>query len=166
MAWVGHFHRRVPQFFMSSGHFRPILLWSCCCKSGWSSGLGWLAGLLKWLMLCSLMTSVTYGVLRSVWMVWLDTYHGAFTISRRIFDWARWMRSIFVLLEHPQSWTPYVHIGLMTALYNSSLLSMDKCDFLPMSQYRSLIFWSICFLFVRMCCFQLSLLSKVAASVV
>jgi hypothetical protein len=68
-------------------------------------------------------------------MVWSDTYHGAFTMRRRIFDLVRWMRSIFVLGAHPQSWIPYVLIGLMTALYISSV-SMDRCDFFPMSQYK------------------------------
>jgi hypothetical protein len=57
-------------------------------------------------MLHSLITSVTYGDLRSVWRVWLGTYHGAFTMSRRICDWVRWIRSMLDLLAHPQSSIP------------------------------------------------------------
>jgi hypothetical protein len=43
------------------------------------------------------MSSWTRGILKSVWRVWLDTNHGAFAISRRIFDWNLWMMRIFVL---------------------------------------------------------------------
>ena len=33
------------------------------------------------------MTSLMYGMLRSVSNVWLLTYHGAFVMSRNVFDW-------------------------------------------------------------------------------
>jgi hypothetical protein len=94
-------------------------------------------------------------------MVRLDTYQGALKMIRRIFDCAVCMSFALDLLAQPHSWMPYVQIGFRTALYIRSLLSMEMCDFFPRSQYRSLSLCSSCFRFVRMCCFQVSLLSKV-----
>jgi hypothetical protein len=52
-------------------------------------------------MLYSLITSVTYGVFRSMCRVWLDAYHGAFEMDRSILDWARYIMAMLGLLAQP-----------------------------------------------------------------
>jgi hypothetical protein len=44
----------------------------------------------------------------------------------------------------------------MIVLYRSTLLSSDAGDFLPMTQYKSFTFRSICFLFLAKCCATLA----------
>jgi hypothetical protein len=48
----------------------------------------------------------------------------------------------------------------MIVLYRSILLSSDAGDFLPMTQYKSFTFRSICFLFLAKCCARVRLESK------
>jgi hypothetical protein len=50
------------------------------------------------------------------------TYRGASTIRRRAFDWKRSRMSMLDVEAVPQSWMPYVQIGLRVVLYRSSLL--------------------------------------------
>jgi hypothetical protein len=64
------------------------------------------------------------------------------------------------LLAQPQSSIPYVQIGLIIVLYKSTLLSSDKMDLCPMIQYMSFSFKSICFLFLAICLFYVSLKSE------
>ena len=64
------------------------------------------------------------------------------------------------LLPQPHSSIPYLHIGLIIALYTSNLFSIDRWDFFPISQFTSFTFKSICFLFLLICSFQFSLQSK------
>jgi hypothetical protein len=45
----------------------------------------------------------------------------------------------------------------MIVLYGSTLLSSDAGDFLPMIQYKSFTFRSICFVFLSICCVHVSL---------
>jgi hypothetical protein len=92
----------------------------------------------------SLTTSCTVGMRRTWWSVHLVIYHGAFTICLSIFDCCLWMMAAWDLLAQPHSSMPYVQMGLMTALYIRILFSVDKFDFLPMSQFKSVIFMTIC----------------------
>jgi hypothetical protein len=64
------------------------------------------------------------------------------------------------LLAQPHSSIPYVQRGLIIALYKSTLMSSDMTDLCPMIQYKSFTFKSICFLFLAICCFHVSLESK------
>jgi acyl-CoA synthetase (AMP-forming)/AMP-acid ligase II len=47
------------------------------------------------------MTSLVNGTCRSTWIVWLDTYHGAFVIIRSILDWFRCIMFICDFLARP-----------------------------------------------------------------
>jgi hypothetical protein len=52
-----------------------------------------------------------YFYFRSSCRVWLETYHGAFAINLKAFDW--YVCDILVLdgLAHPHNSIPYVHMG-------------------------------------------------------
>jgi hypothetical protein len=64
------------------------------------------------------------------------------------------------LLAQPHRTMPYVHMGLSIVLYISSLFSSDSGEFFPITHFICLVLWSSCFLFVMMCSFHVSLLSK------
>jgi hypothetical protein len=49
-------------------------------------------------------------------MTEFDTYQGASTISRKISEWKRSKISMFELDVVPQSWMPYVQMGLNITL--------------------------------------------------
>jgi hypothetical protein len=61
-------------------------------------------------------SSFTVGIWMSLWMKELDTYQGASTISRKTMDWKRSKISMFEFDVLPQSWMPYVQMGLNIAL--------------------------------------------------
>ena len=75
-----------------------------------------------------LITSVTYGISKSLCKVWLETYQGAILIILSIFDWNVWRILLFDGLLHPHSSIPYVQMGRSTVLYTVSLLSRDSCE--------------------------------------
>jgi hypothetical protein len=52
----------------------------------------------------------------SLLMAEFGTYQGAFTISRKTLDWKRSKISMFEFEVVPQSWMPYVQMGLSIAL--------------------------------------------------
>jgi hypothetical protein len=49
-------------------------------------------------------------------MMEFDTYQGASTISHKTLDWKRSKMSMFELDVVPQSWMPYVQMGLSITL--------------------------------------------------
>jgi hypothetical protein len=75
-------------------------------------------------------------------------------------DWLRCIIVMFDLLAQPNSSIPYVQLGLIIVLYKSTLLSSDMMDLCPIIQYMSFTLESICFLFLAICCFHVSLESK------
>ena len=75
-----------PQSWRSEVQRLFSLLLFIGCVSVSNGGLGWDSSLLRCLSILSLMTSLTYGMLRSVWSVWFVTYQGAFAMVLRIFD--------------------------------------------------------------------------------
>jgi hypothetical protein len=54
---------------------------------------------------------------------------------------------ILHLLAHPQISAPYVQIGFIIVLLSKILLFNESFEFLPVNQYISLIFKSICLRF-------------------
>jgi len=71
----------------------------------------------------------------------------------RIFDYDLCIIAALDLLAHFHSSIPYVHMGLITALYTNNLFSNDRFEFLPISHLISFNFKSVCFLFLIMCSF-------------
>ena len=128
---------------------------------GWPSILSWC------LLLLFLMTSLSYGIFRSWCSVWWLTYHGALVNMQMIFDWFLWTVEMLDLLAQPHSSFAYIRIGCTIALCKNNLLSRDMLDRLPTPiksftflQLKSFTFRSVCFLFLTMCSFNVSLLSK------
>ena len=61
---------------------------------GSKSGFGCESKTLRWAAVRSLKTVRTYGMWRSEWRVWFETYHGAFVMDLRSLDWYRWMMAM------------------------------------------------------------------------
>jgi hypothetical protein len=53
-----------------------------------------------------------------------------------ILDWLRCIIAVLDLLAQPHSSIPYVQIGLIIVLYESTLLSSDMVDLCPMIQCK------------------------------
>jgi len=68
------------------------------CSSGSNGGLGWATRLLWCLLILSWMTSLTWGVLKSVHRVWFVTYRGPFAVALRILDWDLCMMTVLDLM--------------------------------------------------------------------
>ena len=54
-----------------------------------------------------LITSITYGISKSLCKVWLETYQGALLIILSIFDWIVWRILVLDGLLNPHSSIPY-----------------------------------------------------------
>jgi hypothetical protein len=106
------------------------------CRSGFRC-----TSLRSWcLLLLSCITSLMYGMPRSLWSVEFYIYHGASVIDLSILDWQLCKMEILELLAQPHSSMPYVHMGFMTTLYTRILFARDNGNFLPKSQYN---FWTL-----------------------
>ena len=81
-----------------------------------------------YLLLLILITSVKYGISKSLCKVWLETYQGALLIILSIFDWNVWRILVLDGLLHPHSSVPYVQMGRSIVLYTVSLLSRVNCE--------------------------------------
>ena len=81
-----------------------------------------------YLLVLILITSVTYGISKSLCKVWLETYRGTLLIILSIFDWNVWRVLVLDGLLHPHSSIPYVQMGRSIVLYTVSLLSRDSCE--------------------------------------
>jgi hypothetical protein len=46
----------------------------------------------------------------------LETYHGAFVVILKVFNWYVWRILVFDGLAHPHNSIPYVHVGFSMAL--------------------------------------------------
>jgi len=108
--------------------------------------IGWLlCTVLRFLCLLVLIliTSVTYGISKSLCKVCLEAYRGALLIILSIFDWNVWRILVLDGLLHPHSSIPYVQMGRSIVLYTVSLLSRDSCESVFISQlmFLSLTFW-------------------------
>jgi hypothetical protein len=68
-------------------------------------------------------------------MTEFGTYQGAFIISSKSLDWKRSKMSMFEFEVVPQSWTPYVQMGLSIALRMRSLSLVESLDVPPSNQY-------------------------------
>jgi len=64
-----------------------------------------------YLLALVLITSVTYGISKSLCKVWLETYQGALLIILSIFDRNVWRILVLDGLLHPHSSIPYVQMG-------------------------------------------------------
>ena len=119
----------------SSGHNRLSLLSTEGLKRVLISWL--LCTVLRFLCLLVLIliTSVTYGVSKSLCKVWLETYQGALLIILCIFDWNVWRILVLDGLLHPHSSIRYVQKGRSIVLYTVSLLSRDSCGRVFISQF-------------------------------
>ena len=102
----------LPQCISSNVHLRFKHLLFGGCTSGSMRGFGCESRTMRWVAVCSLKTVWTYGMCRSEWRVWLETYHGALVIDLRSLDWYRWMTAMLDLVAHPHSSIPYVHTGV------------------------------------------------------
>ena len=100
VSWKGDHPAMSPQSCRSEVQRLFSLLLRVGCVSVSTSGLGLDSNLLRCLLILSLMTSLTYGMLRSVWRVWFVTYQGAFFMVLRIFDCALCMIAVLDLLFH------------------------------------------------------------------
>jgi hypothetical protein len=91
LAWSGAHPATLPTLlyscYTSVGQTLLSLLYLCTWSSGSIGGLVWTSILRRWWRFLPWMTSWTRGIWKSVWRVWLETNHGAFAISRRIFHW-------------------------------------------------------------------------------
>ena len=113
-----------------------------------------------YLLVLILITSVTYGISKSLCKVWLETYQGALQIILIIFDRNVWRILVLDGLLHPHSSIPYVQMGRSIVLYTVSLLSRDSCEVVFISQHR---FLSLSYSWHRlafMCVFQVSFSSR------
>jgi hypothetical protein len=106
------------------------------------------------------MTSVTYGMPKSLCKVTFDTYQGALASFLNVLDWNVWR--IFVLegLLHPHSSIPQVQTGFIIALYMVILFPRDSCDFLFISQFIFLTLSSNCLLLAFICICHVIFLSR------
>jgi len=89
----------------SKGQHRFSILVFIGCSGGCNSGLGWASGLYWGLLILSWMTSLTWGMLKSVRGVWFVTYRGAFVMAMRILDWDLCMMIMLDLLVQPDKET-------------------------------------------------------------
>jgi hypothetical protein len=87
-------------------------------------------------------------------MTEFDTYQEASTISRKTMDWKRSKISKFELDVVPQSWMPYVQMGLSITLYMRSLLLVESLDFRPSNQYTLVSERPSCLRLAKMCVCQ------------
>jgi len=87
-----------------------------------------------YLLLLILITSVTYGISKSLCKVWLETYQGALLIILSILDCNVWRILVLDGLLHPHSSIRYVQMGCSIVLYTVSLLSRDSCERVFISQ--------------------------------
>ena len=62
------------------------------------------------------MTSLTEGMVKSVYTVWFVTYRAAFAMAQTILDWDLCTMIMLDLLAQPHSSIPSLHISLITAL--------------------------------------------------
>jgi hypothetical protein len=120
--------------YRSAGHRLFNLRMTSSRGRCWSSGFGCEVSFVRCLTLLAWMTSCTVGIPRSLWIVSLVTCHGASTVALSILDRHRCMAAILDLEAHSHSSMPFVHIGVVMDLYNRSLLSIDRLDFLPSNQ--------------------------------
>ena len=81
-----------------------------------------------YLLVSVLITSVTYGISKSLCKVWLETYQGALLIILSVFDWNVCRILVLDGLLHPHSSIPYVQMGHSIVLYTVSLLSRNSCE--------------------------------------
>ena len=93
---------------------------------------------------------------RHLWrMVFLDL--GA-VFECWIFDWFLWTIEMLDLLAQSHSSLAYIQIGRIIALYNNNLFPRGMLDCLPIIQLKCFTFRSICFRFLTMYSFHVSLL--------
>ena len=92
-----------------------------------------------YLLMLILITSFTYGISKSSFKVWLETYKGTLLIILSIFVWNVWRILALDGLLHPHSSIPYVQIGCSIVLYTVSLLSRDSCERVFISQLMFLV---------------------------
>jgi len=107
-----------------------------------------------------LITSVTYGISRSLCKVCLETYQGTLLIILSIFDWKVWRILVLDGLLHPHSSIPYVLMGRSNVLYTVSLLSRDSCERVFISQLMFLSLSSSWHLLAFICVFHVSFSSR------
>jgi hypothetical protein len=140
--------------YIWSRYHPPMVLWSLCNEILWrhsvesSSYFRFLFCLARflWSFAYVLMTSVTYGMLKSLCKVTFDMYQGVLASFLNVLDWNVWR--IFVLqgLLHAHNSILLVQTGLFMALYMVVLFSRDSCDFVFISQFIFLTLSSTCLL--------------------
>ena len=113
-----------------------------------------------YLIVLILITTVAYGISKSLCKVWLETYQGALQIILNIFDWKVWRILVLDGLLHPHSSTPYVQIGRSIAFYTVSLLSRDSCERVFISQLMFLSLSSSWHRLAFLCVFLVSFSSR------
>ena len=96
-----------------------------------------------YLLMRIVITSVTYGISKSLGKVWLETYQGALLIILSIFDWKFWKILVLDGLLHHYSSIPYVQMGGSIVLYTVILLSRDSCESVFINQLMFLSLSSI-----------------------
>ena len=84
----------LPKCISSNVHLRFKRLLFGECTSGSMRGFGCESRAMRWVAVRSRKTVWTYGMCRSEWRVWLETYHGALVIDLRSLDWYRWMTAM------------------------------------------------------------------------
>ena len=109
----------LPQCISSNVHLRFKRLLFGGCTSGSIRGFGCESKAVRWVTVRSRKTVWTYGMCRSEWRIWLETYYGAMVIDLRSWDWYLWMTAMLDLVSHPHSSIPYVHNGFSTVLYKA-----------------------------------------------
>jgi len=133
---VEHFLIIVFYFNTSVGHCRCSLLLASGSTSSWfTCSFEYPVRFRRYLFVILMISSSTNGILESLWRVLLLTYHGALNTILSVFDCILCMICVFEGLAQPRSCIPYDHMGLMIALYKSSLFSIVSLDFLPISQF-------------------------------
>ena len=120
----------------------------------------WLYSLWRCCKLDLCITSFIVNVCKSLCRVAFVTYHGAFVMILSNLDWNRWMILMFDELAVPQSSIPYLQMGFIILLYNNSLLSIERQDRLPITQYSSLNLLPSRSLVFQMWVFHVSLRSR------
>jgi len=100
----------------SSGHNRLSRLSTRGLKKALISWF--LCSVLRVLYLFELIrtTSVTYGILKSLCKILLETYQGAMLVILGNFDWNVWRILVLDGLLHRHSYIPYVQMGRSIAL--------------------------------------------------
>jgi len=84
----------LSQCISSNVHRRFKRLLFGGCTSGSVRGFGCESRAVRWVAVRSRKTVWTYGMCRSEWWVWLETYHGALVIYLRSLDWYRWITAM------------------------------------------------------------------------